>query len=156
MAEMNSISHSVINVDDLAETERFYCDILGADKRSAVCFDTEDTMRGRSVHETYILQDYVFFVALAEKALPRPPVGQHRGLEGFRSAFSVPRARFEETMAALKRHGIGFEGPVDHPPQGPFGQSIYFKDPSGNFLEFLWRRDEGTPSFEKPHFLGLG
>jgi catechol-2,3-dioxygenase len=156
MAEMNSISHSVINVDDLAESERFYCDILGGHKRSAVCFDTEDTLRGRSVHETYILQDYVFFVALAERPLPKPPEEQHRGLVGFRTAFCVPRRRFEETMASLKTRGIGFEGPIDHPEQGPFGQSIYFKDPSGNFLEFLWRRDEGTPAFEKPHFLGIG
>lgn len=156
MAEMNSISHSVINVDDLFETERFYCEILGADKRSAVCFDTEDTMRGRSVHETYILQDYVFFVALAEKNLPRPPDTQYRGLDGFRPAFVVSKARFDETVAALQRNGIGFEGPVEHPAQGPFGQSIYFKDPSGNFLEFLWRRDEGTPQFAKPHFLGIG
>jgi len=31
---------------------------------------------------------------------------------------------------------------VDHPENGPFGQSVYFKDPSGNFLEILWRRDE--------------
>ena len=156
MALMNSLSHSVINVDDLFETEHFYCDILGARKQSAVCFDTEDTMRGRSVHETYILQDYVFFVALSEKALARPPESQHRGLEGFRPAFCVPRQKFDETVAALRGNGIGFEGPVEHPAQGPFGQSIYFKDPSGNFLEFLWRRDEGTPAFEKPHFLGLG
>lgn len=156
MAMMNSISHSVINVDDLAETERFYCEILGARKQSACCFDTEDTMRGRSVHETYILQDYVFFVALAERELPQPPKSQNCGLDGFRPAFLVPRQKFDETIAALKREGIGFEGPVEHPLQGPFGQSIYFKDPSGNFLEFLWRRDEGTPQFEKPHFLGLG
>ena len=156
MAEMNSISHSVINVDDLFEADRFYCGVLGAQKRSAVCFDTEDTLRGRSVHETYILQDYVFFVALAEKALPRPPETQYRGLDGFRPGFVVSKPRFEETVAALKRNGIGFEGPVDHPAQGPFGQSIYFKDPSGNFLEFLWRRDEGTPAFAKPHFLGIG
>jgi catechol-2,3-dioxygenase len=98
----------------------------------------------------------VFFVALAEKALPRPPESQHRGLDGFRPAFCVPRARFDATIAALKRYDIGFEGPVEHPDKGPFGQSIYFKDPSGNFLEFLWRRDEGTPAFEKPHFLGIG
>lgn len=156
MAEMNSISHSVINVDDLFETERFYCDILGADKRSAVCFDTEDTMRGRSVHETYILQDYVFFVALAERSLPKPPKDQHRGLNGFRTAFCVPRTQFDKTIAAFKDNDIAFEGPVDHPEKGPFGQSIYFKDPSGNFMEFLWRRDEGTPAFEKPHFLGIG
>ena len=56
----------------------------------------------------------------------------------------MPRARFDDTVAALTRNNVGFEGPVDHPQQGPFGQSIYFKDPSGNFLEFLWRRDENV------------
>ncbi|HTI86886.1 MAG TPA: VOC family protein [Alphaproteobacteria bacterium] len=156
MARMNSISHSVINVDDLAECEHFYVDILGGEKRSACCFDTEDTMRGRSVHETYILQDYVFFVALAERPLPKPPENQHRGLNGFRTAFCVPQKTFDETLAAFKKHNIGFEGPVEHPRNGPFGQSIYFKDPSGNFMEFLTRRDEGTPAFAKPNFLGIG
>jgi catechol-2,3-dioxygenase len=156
MAVMNSISHSVINVDDLAECERFYVDILGGEKRSACCFDTEDTMRGRSVHETYIVQDFVFFVALAERTLPKPPENQHKGLSGFRTAFSVPQKKFDETLEAFKKNNIGFEGPVTHPDKSPFGQSIYFKDPSGNFMEFLTRRDEGTPAFEKPLFLGIG
>jgi len=156
MAVMNSISHSVINVDDLAECEHFYVDILGGEKRSACCFDTEDTMRGRSVHETYILQDYVFFVALAERNLPKPPENQYRGLNGFRTAFCVPQKKFDETLDALRKNNIGFEGPIEHPAQGPFGQSVYFKDPSGNFIEFLTRRDEGTPAFEKPLFLGIG
>jgi catechol-2,3-dioxygenase len=156
MATMNSISHSVINVDDLAECEHFYVDILGGEKRSACCFDSEDTMRGRSVHETYILEDYVFFVALAERTLPKPPENQYKGLNGFRTAFCVAQKKFDETRAALKKHNIGFEGPIEHPKAGPFGQSIYFKDPSGNFMEFLTRRDEGTPAFEKPLFLGIG
>ena len=156
MAVMNSISHSVINVDDLAECEHFYVDVLGGEKRSACCFDTEDTMRGRSVHETYILQDYVFFVALAERPLPKPPADQHKGLNGFRTAFCVPQKKFDETIAALKKHNVGFQGPVEHPAGSPLGKSIYFKDPSGNFMEFLTRRDEGTPAFEKPHFLGIG
>lgn len=156
MAEMNSISHSVINVDDLFAADRFYCGVLGAQKRSAVCFDTEDTLRGRSVHETYILQDYVFFVALAEREMPKPPKEQNRGIAGFRTAFCVPKTKFKDTLKALEENGIPFDGPVEHPQKGPFGESIYFKDPSGNFLEFLWRRDEGTPAFEKPHFLGIG
>ncbi len=156
MADMNSISHSVICVDDLHEASKFYCDILGGEKRSSVCFETEDTMRGRSVHETYIVQDFVFFVALSEREMPKPAPDQHRGTHGFRTAFFVSRERFDETVEALTRHHIGFEGPVDHPEKGPFGQSIYFKDPAGNFLECLWRRDENTPTFEKPLFLGIG
>ena len=156
MADMNSISHSVINVDDLHEAKKFYCDVLGGDRRSAVCFETEDTLRGRSVHETYTVHDFVFFVALAERELPKPPTDQHRGLNGFRNAFFVTRDEFEKTMKSLEEHGIGFDGPVDHPEKGPLGQSIYFKDPAGNFLECAWRRDEGTEAFTKPNFLGIG
>jgi len=44
---------------------------------------------------------------------------------------------------------------VDHPEKGPFGQSIYFKDPSGNFLEILWRRDEDQ-NYQKPTVLDVG
>jgi catechol-2,3-dioxygenase len=157
MADMNSISHSVICVDDLHAAHEFYEDVMGTKRTSSVCFETEDTLRGRSVHDTYIIsQDFVFFVALSEKKLPKPPADQHRGLDGFRSAFFVPKEQFDKTVTALKERGIGFEGPVDHPEKGPFGQSVYFKDPSGNFFECLWRRDEGTPAFEKPYFLGLG
>ena len=156
MVNMNSISHSVLNVDDLHESARFYCDVLGGERRSSVCFETEDTLRGRSVHETYIVHDFVFFVALAERPLPKPPADQHRGLNGFRNGFFVSKTAFAETMEKLKANGIPFEGPIDHPENGPFGQSLYFKDPSGNFLECLWRRDEETPAFEKPNFLGIG
>ena len=31
---------------------------------------------------------------------------------------------------------------MTHPEAGPFGESVYFRDPTGNFLEVLWRRDE--------------
>lgn len=156
MADMNSISHSVLNVDDLHEAARFYCDVLGGERRSAVCYETEDTLKGRSVHETYTVHDFVFFVALSERPLPKPPADQHRGLNGFRNGFFVTKEQFDKTVASLREHGVGFEGPVDHPANGPLGQSIYFKDPSGNFLECVWRRDEGTPAFKRPRFLGIG
>jgi catechol-2,3-dioxygenase len=55
----------------------------------------------------------------------------------------------------LKHREICFEGPVEHPEKSPFGQSIYFKDPSGNFLEILWRRDEDV-NYVKPYITGVG
>jgi catechol-2,3-dioxygenase len=76
--------------------------------------------------------------------MPMPPVEQLRGAHGFRHAFTVSRVHFANTLGVLKQRGIPFQGPVDHPDKGPFGQSIYFKDPSGNFLEVLWRRDENV------------
>jgi len=87
--------------------------------------------------------------------MPMPPPDQHRGAHGFRHAFRVSRSRFGEIINELKRRNIGFEGPLDHPEKSPFGQSIYLKDPSGNFLEILWRRDENV-DYAKPYITGVG
>jgi catechol-2,3-dioxygenase len=54
----------------------------------------------------------------------------------------VSRARFAEIQDRARAEGIAFEGPVTHPENGPLGESIYFTDPGGNFMEVCWRRDE--------------
>lgn len=150
MAEVETLSHAGICVHDLKEAEEFYCGVLGAEIQSAVNFVTEDTLRGRSVHQSYMLGDYLFAIMVAPEFMPMPADDQLRGAMGVRHAFAVRRDRFDETLKSLKRHGIPFEGPVDHPERGPFGQSVYFKDPSGNFLEILWRRDEDVEYARAP------
>ncbi len=155
MAEVESLSHSGICVHDLKEAEEFYCQVLGAHQNTRVNFSTDDAMRGRSVHGSVVLEDYLLALVVAHDYMPMPPADQHRGAHGFRHAFRVSRARFDKTLEALKERSIAFEGPVDHPEKGPFGQSIYFKDPSGNFLEILWRRDEGQ-KYQKPTVLDVG
>lgn len=142
MADVQSLSHSAICVHDLKEAEEFYCGILGAQPKAGVNFITEDTLRGRSVHKSVVLEDYLFALALAGDFMPMPPAEQLRGAHGFRHAFTVSRERFGALLSNLRQRGVPFEGPVEHPAKGPFGESIYLKDPSGNFLEFLWRRDE--------------
>jgi catechol 2,3-dioxygenase-like lactoylglutathione lyase family enzyme len=49
-------------------------------------------------------------------------------------AFGVENARIDELKAALERHGLEVEGPVDFPFWG--ARSIYFSDPDGNRVEF--------------------
>ena len=144
MADVQSLNHSAICVHDLHAAERFYCGVLGGRMASATNFVTEDVIKGRSVHTALILEDYLIALMLTRDFMPMPPEEQLKGAHGFRHAFAVRRDRFDELMQTLKERGIAFEGPVDHPQAGPFGQSIYCKDPSGNFLEFLWRRDEDT------------
>ncbi len=155
MAEVESLSHSGICVHDLKEAEEFYCQVLGARQNTRVNFNTDDAMRGRSVHGSVVLEDYLLALVVAHDYMPMPSEGQHRGAHGFRHAFRVSRARFGKTLEALKERRVPFEGPVDHPEKGPFGQSIYFKDPSGNFLEILWRRDENQ-IYQKPTVLDVG
>jgi catechol-2,3-dioxygenase len=152
MADVQSLSHSGICVHDLKEAEDFYCGVLGAHPHSGVNFITEDTIKGRSVHRSVVLEDYLIALALVGDFMPMPPDEQLRGAHGFRHAFTVARDRFEVTLEVLRQRGIRFEGPIDHPSTGPFGQSIYLKDPSGNFLEILWRRDEKV-SYDAPPVL---
>lgn len=155
MAEIESLSHSAICVHDLREAEDFYCDVLGARLGNRVNFKTDDAIRGRSVHGSVILEDYLLALIVPRDFMPMPPADQHRGAHGFRHAFHVSGSRFDKIAEELKRRQIPFEGPADHPEKGPFGQSIYFKDPSGNFLEILWRRDEDV-TYPKPYITGVG
>jgi catechol-2,3-dioxygenase len=155
MAEAESISHSGICVHDLKAAEDFYCKVLGATVHSRVNFKTQDALRGRSVHTSLVLDDYLFAVMLTEEWMDVPSDDVIRGANRVRHAFSVPHARFGEVMERLTAHNVGFEGPVSHPEHGPFGESLYFRDPTGNFLEILWRRDEDT-TYNDVQALGHG
>ncbi|MFM2130601.1 MAG: Glyoxalase/Bleomycin resistance protein/Dioxygenase superfamily [Pseudomonadota bacterium] len=155
MAEIQSLNHSAICVHDLQEAEDFYCGILGARMASSTDFVTEDVVKGRSLHKSIILSDYLIALMLARDFMPMPADAQNRGAHGFRHAFYVPRARFDELLSVLRGGKVPFEGPVEHPAAGPFGASVYLKDPSGNFLEFLWRRDEGA-SYDVVQGVGEG
>jgi catechol-2,3-dioxygenase len=142
MAELESLSHSAICVSDLREAEEFYEQVLGARVVNRVNFNTDDARRGRSIHSSLVLGDFLFALMLPKDSMPMPPEDQQRGTNGFRHGFAVSRARFEEIVSRLRKHDITFEGPIAHPVQGPLGESIYLKDPGGNFLEICWRRDE--------------
>ena len=142
MAEAQSLNHSAICVHDLHAAENFYCGMLGAELVSATNFMTEDVLKGRSVHKSIILGDYLIALMLARDFMPMPPEDQLRGAHGFRHAFALPHAGFDAMLETLSAHEVKYEGPVIHPENGPFGESVYVQDPSGNFLEFLWRRDE--------------
>lgn len=142
MAELESLSHSAICVDDLRAAEHFYHDLLGAKIVNRVNFNTDDAKRGRSVHSTLVLGDFLFALMLPKDRMPMPPEDQLRGTSGFRHGFAVPKGQFGDILERLREHDIAFEGPVEHPAQGPLGESIYLKDPGGNFLEVCWRRDE--------------
>jgi len=155
MADLEAISHSAICVHDLREAEDFYCNVLGARQGTRVNFKTDDAIRGRSVHGSVILEDYLLALMVTRDFMPMPPAKQLHGAHGFRHAFRVRRARFDEITNELLRRGIAFEGPVEHPEKSPFGASIYFKDPSGTFLEILWRRDEDV-NYVKPYVTGVG
>lgn len=154
MADIDSINHTAICVHDLGEAVRFYCDLLGAVPHSRSNFQIEDARSGVAIFQSVVLEDYMFALTVAPNFMPMPDEGQLRGAHGFRHGLTVSRKRFGEVQDALRENGVRFEGPVEHPAKGPFGESIYFKDPSGNFLEILWRRDE-DPNARKRRFTNV-
>lgn len=154
MADIDSINHTAICVHDLSESMKFYCDVLGAVPHSRSNFQIEDARNGVAIFQSVVLEDFMFALTIATNFMPMSDDGQLRGAHGFRHGLAVSRKRFDEVQDSLRRHAIRFEGPVEHPAQGPFGQSIYLKDPSGNFLEILWRRDE-DPNARKRRFTNV-
>lgn len=144
MSDITSINHTAMAVHDIDEAERFYMDVLGAIPHDRVCYDLEEVKIGWAVFKSYEVGDYLLALTTARSPMTMPADGQMRGAHGFRHGFQVARARFDAAIKELSARGIPFQGPIEQPAGGPFGQSIYFHDPSGNFLELVWRRDEAA------------
>jgi catechol 2,3-dioxygenase-like lactoylglutathione lyase family enzyme len=72
MADVEGISHSAICVHDLREAEDFYCNVLGARQGTRVNFKTDDAIRGRSVHGSVILEDYLLALMVTRDFMPMP------------------------------------------------------------------------------------
>ncbi|MBM2811409.1 MAG: hypothetical protein HW416_2168 [Chloroflexi bacterium] len=141
MAEIEGLNHSGLSVPNVREGEDFYERVLGAEHCNRVSVSTSDVRLGRSVpHTCNVLGDYLFILFAHRNKVPMSE--SPRGVDGARHGFAVTRARFGEIVERAREEGIAFEGPILHPVNGPLGESIYFTDPGGNFMEVCWRRDE--------------
>lgn len=77
---------------------------------------------------------------LARRHEQEPPPEQLRGSP--RHAFPVTPEQMEKAVEVLLRYDVEFEGPVEHPAPCPAERSLYFKDPSSNFLELCVPREK--------------
>lgn len=80
----------------------------------------------------------VLGVYLATKHYQEPPEDQSIGLP--RTAFAVSAGGLAKVAARLAAEKIRFAGPLSHPVSSPIAESLYVRDPSGNFLEFYTAR----------------
>lgn len=144
MSGMHSLNHTAMPVRDMEEATAFYRDVLGATPHGYTSHDLEGATTGGALFRSFVIGDFLLAITVARNVLEMPADDQFRGAHGYRHGFQIARAAFDAIVQSLKDQDIPFQGPVDHPENGPFGQSVYFKDPSGNFLEFVWRRDEDT------------
>lgn len=124
-----SILESALYVTNLTAAEDFYSNILGLEQISKV--------DGRHIFYRCGAGVLLLFNASATKVSPAPeaklPVPPHGTTGPGHLAFSATPAELDRWKSYLEAHGVEIEATVGW-PQG--GRSIYFRDPSGNSLEF--------------------
>ena len=160
---MMELSTRVLMVDDLVVAERFYAEVLGSifgrgsvDSRYMLSTDEllETTRRSTARARTEPDADYWVMrpphsnvtVGRAKISLylypahyQEPPPEQLRGVP--RLALTATPEQLARAVELLAAVGVAVEGPVIHPAPGLLQQSLYFKDPAGNFLELCVPRE---------------
>ena len=125
----SAILESALYVGDLRAAEEFYCGILGL----------EVITRAEGRHIFFRCGDGVLllFNAAATEVPPAPaaklPVPPHGARGPSHLCFAASAAEIDRWKTSLQSHGIAVEADFEWPNGG---RSIYFRDPSGNSLEF--------------------
>jgi catechol 2,3-dioxygenase-like lactoylglutathione lyase family enzyme len=125
---MNAIRNLVETsayVDDLAEAERFYRDVLG--------LEVIDREEGRHVFFRVGNAD-VLLVFNALETLKGHTLPAHGATGPGHFAFGIAADALEFWRETLARHGVAIEAEMDW-PRG--GRSLYFRDPAGNSVELI-------------------
>ncbi|WP_028032179.1 VOC family protein [Chelativorans sp. J32] len=124
-----AILEAALYVSDLAEAERFYGEVLGL----------ELLAKAEGRHVFFRCGDGVLLLFLPEvtEVSPEPdarlPVPPHGSRGPGHLCFSASGDEIELWKKRLEDHNIAIEADFEW-PRG--GRSIYFRDPSGNSLEF--------------------
>ena len=131
----SAILESALYVADLDAAEAFYADILGLERITRV--------EGRHVFFRCGAGVLLLFNAEATKEPPSPdaklPVPPHGAAGQGHLCFAAAADEIERWKARLSSRGIAIEADFHWPPKSGEergGRSIYFRDPSGNSLEF--------------------
>jgi catechol 2,3-dioxygenase-like lactoylglutathione lyase family enzyme len=162
MTDLIEFDHSAVAVNDLDLAEHFYVEILGqiigdafVQMRSPT--STEDIIRrfktlmdgrasrssevvyrGATPHSTARLGRAVIPFSIYQTHVQEPPPEQLRGLP--RLAFHVTSEQIDIAVEVFRRYRVAFAGPVAYPAPCLIARSLYFKDPSSNFLELSCSR----------------
>jgi len=162
---MFELGTRVAMVDDLVLAERFYAELLGQDIFDNGSVDTRymlstdeflesrrrsgsrersngeaDFWVNRPPHSNVTVGEGKISLYLADHHIQEPPPEQLRGAP--RLALSATAAQIARAIEVRSQHDVPFEGPVPHPEPCPTAESLYFRDPAGNFLELCRPRDE--------------
>jgi catechol 2,3-dioxygenase-like lactoylglutathione lyase family enzyme len=118
---LEGIDHVALAVRDVERSARWYCDVLGLERRYQDAWGSHPAVVGIGTTS----------VALFPVAGPVPQPRPGRDVLAMRHlAFRATRAEFNHARAALESRGIAIEH-QDH----QISESIYFNDPDGHEIE---------------------
>ncbi len=124
-----AVLESALYVTDLAAAEHFYGTVLGLEPAGKV--------EGRHVFFRCGQAIVLLFDAEATRQAPPPdtrlPVPAHGAVGEGHLCFAASEDEIDRWKAHLAAAGVAIEAEFEW-PRG--GRSIYFRDPSGNSLEF--------------------
>jgi catechol 2,3-dioxygenase-like lactoylglutathione lyase family enzyme len=131
----SAILESALYVADLDAAEAFYADVLGLERIARA--------DGRHVFFRCGAGVLLLFNAEATREPPSPdaklPVPPHGAAGEGHLCFAATEDEIKRWKAKLGERGVAIEADFHWPPkpgQERGGRSIYFRDPSGNSLEF--------------------
>ncbi|MFO0718633.1 MAG: VOC family protein [Candidatus Paceibacterota bacterium] len=123
--KIKKILETSLYVDDLEKAEKFYTEILN--------FEKIDETPGRNIFLR--CGDSVLILFNPEKTkISGGVVPVHGSVGQGHIAFGIPNEEFPYWSDRLKQNGVSIEKEVSWEENI---QSIYFRDPSGNSLEFI-------------------
>ena len=124
-----AVLESALYVADLDAAERFYGEVLGLDRIAKA--------EGRHVFFRCGQGVVLLFDAEATREPLAPdarlPVPPHGAVGDGNLCFAATEVEIDRWKAHLTAHGVAIEAEFEWPKGG---RSIYFRDPSGNSLEF--------------------
>ena len=140
LLKVDGVAHWSIPVNDLAESEKFYGDLLGLESKGRL---------GNSNMSCFAVGGHSILLCQRKEPLLRTPQQDNR----LHHAFDVSPQMFERACKLFQEKGIRIAEAIVYRERGHFtGRELYFLDPSGNMLELrdpTWKAGMPTPTYEE-------
>ena len=130
MLQVKSLRTFAFEAKDLAQAEKFYTQVLGAEIVRRIEPTEDQLQRGRVKEVDVQLGNIQVHIFDGSKG-PRPGYPHH--------TFMIPWKEKDKTVQELERSGVKIEKSRDH--HDGKGYSLYIRDPDGNLWE-LWAAQE--------------